>query len=68
MKTQYEKSIRQSFDHVLNYLATEDNSELDKALSACMDAQAQSYTRREALVSRKVASLIATLPAQMYRG
>lgn len=67
-ETRMSESLRDSLEHVLNYLATEDNSELDKAIEAAKDAQAQSHTRREELASKYLANLATVVGRNVFEG
>lgn len=66
-ETRMSESLRDSLEHVLNYLATEDNSELDKAIEAAKDAQAQSHTRRETVASKYLANLAASVSGDIFK-
>lgn len=66
--TRMAESLRDSLEHILNYLATEDNSELDKAIEAAKDAQAQSHTRREELASKYLANLATVVGRNVFEG
>ena len=65
--TRMAESLRDSLEHILNYLATEDNSELDKAIEAAKDAQAQSHTRRETVASKYLANLAASVSGDIVK-
>jgi len=66
--TRMAESLRDSLEHILNYLATEDNSELDKAIEAAKDAQAQSHTRRETVASKYLANLATVVGRNVFEG
>lgn len=66
-ETRMAESLRDSLEHILNYLATEDNSELDKAIEAAKDAQAQSHIRRETVASKYLANLAASVSGDIFK-
>ena len=53
--------VREGVEHMLNFLATEDNSELNFAVEAFKDAQALAHTRKEtkliSVLSRQAISM-----------
>lgn len=64
----YADSMRQGFEHILNYLENNDITELMKAEEAIKDAKAQVRTRREQMAASKLAGLAASLDWYGYAG
>lgn len=54
-ETRHAQSCRDALEHILNYLATEDVSELQKAHSAALDAKALGATRAEIALAKRLA-------------
>ena len=67
-QTSHANSLRESLEHVLTYLGTEDKSELDKAKEAAKDAEAQAFTRREYVAAKYMANMAASVDSDVFQG
>lgn len=67
-KTAFAVSIRESVEHILNYLESASHSELLKSESAALDAQALAYTRRELLFAKKLGVAARNIGSPIHEG
>lgn len=67
-ETRHAKSCREALEHILNYLAIVDDSELRKAESAAKDAAALAYTRREWVVAKRLENMAIQIASSNLAG
>ena len=67
-KTRHSEALRDSLEHVLNFLATDDRTELAKAESAAQDAKALAYTRRETVAAKYLANMATSVGSDLFSG